>query len=75
VLGIPSAVLVYFPHGSLEIAAYFIGGIAGGLVSSAMVRRRHPWFWVTMKDSIFLFLIAVLLLNVAAVVESVALIM
>jgi len=70
VKGLPVAVLTFFPHGSLEIIAYFIAGIAGGLVSAVVARKRSKWFWVVMKDSSKLMAIAASFLILAAIVET-----
>lgn len=69
--GLPLAVLSFFPHGSLEILAYFIGAIAGGLISAAVTRRKSKFFWVVVRDSFMLLGVSVLLLVVAGVVEVV----
>lgn len=71
---IPLAILTYLPHGSVEIAAYFVGAIAGGLLSTALLRRKHPWFWVTVKDSFCLLCLAVCMLAIAALIESLLLV-
>lgn len=71
--GLPLAVLMFFPHGSLEILAYFIGGIAGGLVSAAIVRRKSPRFWFIVKDSFQMMGISVLFLVLAALIEGIEL--
>jgi uncharacterized membrane protein SpoIIM required for sporulation len=68
--GLPLAVITFFPHGSLEILAYFIGGIAGGLVSAAITRRKSPRFSFIMKDSFQLMGISVVLLVLAGLIES-----
>jgi len=67
---IPLAVLGYFPHGSLEILAYFIGGIAGGLVSVALTKRKTEKFWFVVKDSVELMAASVILLFVAGAIET-----
>jgi len=67
---IPLAILGYFPHGSLEILAYFIGGIAGGLVSLAFTKRNTKKFSFIIKDSLELMVISVILLIAAGVIES-----
>ena len=71
--GLPLAVLIFFPHGSLEILAYFIGGISGGLVSAAVTRRRSRYFWIVVRDSMKLVAVAVILLLMAGVVETIQL--
>jgi uncharacterized membrane protein SpoIIM required for sporulation len=68
---LPMATLMFFPHGSLEILAYFIGGIAGGLVSAVITRRHSKNFWFIIKDGSLLMLISVAILLGAAVIETV----
>lgn len=70
VKGLPLAVLAYFPHGSLEILAYFIGGVAGGLISAAITRKKSPRFNFILKDTFQLMILSVLVLSLAAIVES-----
>ncbi len=67
--GLPAALLTFIPHGSLEIVAYFIAGIAGGLVSAAMTRKKSFWFFVVFKDSLKMMMIAMLFLIVAGLIE------
>ncbi len=68
---LPMAVLVFLPHGSLEIMAYFIGGIAGGLVSAVISRRHTAYFWPIVRDSLSLMVVSILLLMVGGFVESI----
>jgi uncharacterized membrane protein SpoIIM required for sporulation len=67
---LPLAILTYFPHGSLEILAYFIGGIAGGLVSTVITRRKGGKFWFIMKDGMQLMIISIIILVIAGFIES-----
>ncbi|MEM7821360.1 MAG: stage II sporulation protein M [Candidatus Aenigmatarchaeota archaeon] len=69
--GLPIAILTFFPHGSLEILAYFIGGISGGIVSAALTRRKTEGLYLILKDSFSLLIISLLLLVVAALIESI----
>lgn len=69
---LPLAVLTYFPHGSLELLAYFVGGIAGSLVSVALSRRRIRKLKLIVKDSSYLMFIAIGLLVIAAFIESIS---
>jgi len=64
-------VLRYLTHGIFEIAAYFIAGLAGGLISVAMIRENiyTKRFSSTMLDSANLLIIAILVLIFAAFVE------
>jgi uncharacterized membrane protein SpoIIM required for sporulation len=70
VKGLPSAVLMFLPHGSFEISAYLIGAIAGGLVSAAITRKKSFKFWNIMQDSGKLLLISFLLLIIGAIIET-----
>ncbi len=74
VAGVPLAVLQYFPHGSLEFLAYFIGAIAGGIVSVAITRRRHKHLLYILEDSFKLLVIAFGILVVAALIEGFAIV-
>ena len=63
--------LRYFIHGIPEILAYFIGGLAGGIISIAVTRHDvgTPQFKKVLIDSIDLIIIAVLMLFVAGLLE------
>ena len=65
------SVLRYFIHGIPEIAAYFIGGLAGSIISIAMIRHdfRTKKFEHVILDSTDLIIISVLFLLVAALIE------
>ncbi|MFH1064341.1 MAG: stage II sporulation protein M [Candidatus Woesearchaeota archaeon] len=64
-------ILKYMTHGVFEIVAYFIGALAGGIFSVAVIRHdfKTSQFRKTLLDSIDIFLIAAALLVVAAGVE------
>jgi len=68
---IPLALLRYMVHGSLEIGGYFIGALAGGIISIAVIRHdtKSEKFWDVVQDSIDLIILAVVLLVVGAFVE------
>jgi uncharacterized membrane protein SpoIIM required for sporulation len=68
--GVPVAVLTFLPHGSFELVAYFIGAIAGGLISAALMNRRSRKFWYIFKDSLGLLSISFILLIIGAIVET-----
>lgn len=61
----------YLIHGIPEIASYFIGGIAGGIISVAVIRHdfKKENFERILIDSADLLLIAVILLFIAGAVE------
>jgi uncharacterized membrane protein SpoIIM required for sporulation len=63
--------LRYVLHGIPEIAAYFIGGLAGGIISVAMVNRdlESGKFTTILRDALDLSLIAVGILIAAAFIE------
>ena len=67
---LPIAVLTYFPHGSLEMLAYFLGGIAGCVASAALTRREIKYVPYVLMDSMKMILASVLLLVLAAVIET-----
>ena len=58
-------------HGFFEILAYFIGGLAGGIISVAIINHdvRSPKFRIILKDSFDLILIAIAILIIAAFIE------
>lgn len=61
----------YMTHGIFEILAYFIGGLAGGLISVAIIRHKmgEKMFNKVMLDALDLILLAVLCTLFAGVVE------
>lgn len=61
----------YMIHGIPEIAAYFIAALAGGILSAAVIRHdfESEKFWIVIKDSIDMILIAIIVLILAALVE------
>lgn len=68
---VPLVVLRYALHGIPEIAAYFVAGLAGGIISVAMMNRdlETGKFRKIILDVIDLSLIAVLILIIAALIE------
>lgn len=66
-----SSALRYLIHGVPEISAYFLGAVAGGIISAAVVRSdyRDPKFYEIVLDSIDLIAFASLLLIVGALIE------
>ncbi len=74
VTALPFAILFYFPHGSLEILAYFIGAVAGGIVSVAVTKRKTKLLSIVLRDSLMLLVVAVVILIVASSIESISLV-
>ena len=61
----------YFTHGIPEVLSYFVGGLAGGLISVAVIRHDFSTksFGKVLRDATDLVLIAVVLLAFAAIIE------
>ena len=61
----------YMPHGILEMGAYFVGALAGGIISVAIIRHDlgSKKFFKIVFDSTELVAIAVAMLFVATLVE------
>ncbi|MBW2996133.1 stage II sporulation protein M [Candidatus Woesearchaeota archaeon] len=65
------ALLRYLIHGIPEIVAYFVGGLAGGIISVAVIRERFGTrrFEKIIFDSSDLIILAVLILILSALIE------
>jgi len=61
----------YMTHGVFEMAAYFVAGLAGGIVSVAVIKHDlgTEKFNQIIQDSSILFVISLLILIVAAFIE------
>lgn len=68
---LPVAILRYFVHGLPEIGSYFIGALAGGMISFAVIRREigTERFWKVLQDSLNLIILAIIVLFLAALME------
>src|SRR3989339_233106 len=70
-LVVPLALLKYSIHGIPEIVAYFCAGLAGGIISIAVI--RHDWnsdkFRHILIDSVDLTVVAIVLLLIAGLLE------
>ena len=68
---IPVAVARYMTHGFFEILAYFIGGLAGGIISVAIINHdiESESFRRIVKDSFALILLSLAMLILAALIE------
>lgn len=60
------------PHGIPEIAAYFIGAIAGGIISAAVAKKLYQKneFTIIFKDVVLLILLAFAILLIGALIEG-----
>lgn len=65
------AIIRYMTHGIFEILAYFVGGLAGGLISIAVINKHFEGdhFKTIMKDSIDLIILSLILVFIAGIVE------
>ncbi|HIH14664.1 MAG TPA: hypothetical protein HA360_05785 [Nanoarchaeota archaeon] len=65
------ALIRYMTHGLFEILAYLIGGLAGGLISIAIINKHFEGdhFRIIMKDAVDLMILAVLLVVIAGLIE------
>ena len=65
------ALVRYMTHGVFEILAYLIGGLAGGLISIAVLNKHFEGdhFRVIIKDTVDLMILAVLLVVIGGLVE------
>lgn len=68
---LPLGIARYMIHGIPEIAGYFIGALAGGILSVAIIRRdlRGDKMWSILQDFLLMIIIAVVVLFLAALVE------
>lgn len=67
----PIGLVRYMIHGIPEIAAYFIAALAGGILSISIIRKdfRSERFWSIMEDVIYLLIVAIIVLIIAALIE------
>ena len=68
---LPSGLGRYMIHGLPEISAYFVGALAGGILSIAIIRRedQSKSFWKILEDVITLLIVALLILLISALIE------
>ena len=71
VFHIPLGLLRFMIHGIPEILAYFVAGLSGGIIGVAVIRHHfaEDEFRKIIKDALVLFLIAIALLLLGAVIE------
>jgi len=68
---LPRGLFRYMIHGVPEIGAYFIGALAGGIISVAIIRKdlHGEGTWKILQDSLIMIIIAIGILIVAALME------
>jgi uncharacterized membrane protein SpoIIM required for sporulation len=61
----------YLIHGIPEVGAYFVGGLAGGIISVAIIQKTTSWtqFRKVLGDAGWLVLVAVVMLILSALLE------
>lgn len=70
-INLPAGLFRYMIHGIPEISAYFVGALAGGIISVAVIRKdlQGEGTWKILQDSLLLVIIAILILVVAGLME------
>jgi len=70
-VNLPIGILRYMIHGIPEIGAYFVGALAGGIISVAVIRRdlKGEGMWRILQDSLLMIIIAIGILFVSAFIE------
>jgi len=68
---LPMGITRYMIHGLPEISAYFVGALAGGILSFAIIKHdtRGRKFWRVIQDSLNLVIIAIVILLISAFIE------
>lgn len=68
---LPLGLIRYMIHGVPEIASYFSGALAGGIISIAIIKHdvASEKFWVILQDSLNLVIFSVVVLFIAALIE------
>ncbi len=68
-----SAIIGIMPHAPVELSAYFLAGIAGGILSAGLIRENHNFrskkFRLVLADSVKLFAVAVIMVGAGALLE------
>lgn len=69
--GLPAGLLRYMIHGLPEIGAYFVGALAGGILSVALIRKDLHGEGTSrvLQDSLLMVIIAIIILIIAALME------
>ena len=62
----------YLPHGMWEIGGYFVGAIAGGIITAGLATRRYSekQFEIIAKDALLLIFMAYLSLLIGSLIEA-----
>jgi uncharacterized membrane protein SpoIIM required for sporulation len=68
---LPLGLARYMIHGLPEISAYFVGALAGGIVSVAIIRKdlRGEGMWRILQDALIMVILSVVILIISALME------
>jgi uncharacterized membrane protein SpoIIM required for sporulation len=71
IANLPLGIARYMIHGVPEIASYFVGALAGGIISVAVIKHefKSEKFWIVLQDSLNLVILAIVLLFFSALIE------
>ena len=71
IYSLPLSLLRYMIHGFPEIAAYFVGTLAGGIIGISVIKKEFKTnnFWNIIYDSLLLIVCAIVILLIAAFIE------
>ncbi len=70
-MALPYSLISLFPHGIFEIGSYFLGGLAAGMLSAAVIRKDYKNKRV-LKDIFTVTLIAIVFVIIGAAIEAAA---
>lgn len=72
IMEIPLYGLAYLPHGLPEIAGYVCAGLAGGILSAAIIRGHHKRgvFGMVLFDSMKILALGIILIILGAAIEA-----
>jgi uncharacterized membrane protein SpoIIM required for sporulation len=73
-LSLPEALARFLPHGVFEISGYFVAGIAGGILSMLIAKRKSKDFGRVIEDMVILMIFSIILIFIGAYIESQAII-
>ncbi|MFZ5955027.1 MAG: stage II sporulation protein M [Nanoarchaeota archaeon] len=70
-LKMPVGIFRYMIHGFPEIASYFLGALAGGIISVAIIRKdlKGERLWKILEDSLLLIILSIVILVIAGFIE------
>ncbi|MBI3190638.1 stage II sporulation protein M [archaeon] len=72
VVGVPAGIGTIILHGIPEVVAYFLAGLAGGILSVGILREKwgSKEFNMVLADGVKIFLLAEILILAAAIIEA-----